>query len=102
MLQTDPLAVKSGYSTGCKTLSTWDISGIKQYPINLQMVSKNGNKISQGSVGMAPGNVTVTIEDRMIPRTSSTTGPNPSYFNTRFNETYNKPFWATSAPNAIT
>ena len=41
------------------------------------------------------------IEDRMIPRTSSTTGPNPSYYNTRFNETYNKPFWATSAPNAI-
>ena len=38
----------------------------------------------------------------MIPRTSSTTGPNPSYYNTRFNETYNKPFWATSAPNAIT
>ena len=30
-----------------------------------------------------------------------TTGENPTYYNTRFNETYNQPFWATTAPSTI-
>jgi hypothetical protein len=106
----DPLKIKDGYSTGCKTLAQWDISGIKQYPTNVMMVSKNGTKISQGSLLPGPGGAaaaaaaaaagtvtTVTIEDRDIPRTSSTTGNNPSYYNTRFNETYNHPFWSTNS-----
>eukprot|EP01043_Picozoa_sp_COSAG02_P051951 COSAG02_NODE_5532_length_4250_cov_108.522525_5_plen_601_part_00 len=97
----DPLAVKDGYEAGCKAVDWFDISGIKEYPTNLQMVSKSGAHISQGSVFPPDANRTVVIADRTAPREGETTGNNPSYYNTRFNETYNHPFWATTAPSAI-
>lgn len=97
----DPLAVKDGYESGCKAVDWFDISGIKAYPTNLQMVSNSGAHISQGSVLPTETNQTVVIVDRAAPREGKTTGNNPSYYNTRFNETYNHPFWATTAPSAI-
>lgn len=97
----DPLAIKDGYEKGCQAVDWFDISGIKEYPTNLQMVSKSGAHISQGSVFPPEANRTVVIADRTAPREGETTGNNPSYYNTRFNETYNHPFWATTAPSAI-
>ena len=85
----DPLAVKDGYDKGCHPVDWWNISGIQEHPTNVHMVSKSGAKISQGSIFPAtPGsNVTVVIEDREAPREGETTGNNPSYYGTRFNET---------------
>lgn len=97
----DPLAIKDGYDKGCKSVAWWNISGVQQYPTNLHMLSKNGTKISQGSVFPPGSNHTVIIADRTAPREGETTGGNPSYYNTRFNETYNHPFWATTSPSAI-
>ena len=98
----DPLKIKDGYDNGCRSVAWWDISGVKQFPTNIKMVSKSGANISQGSV--FPPNAptrTVVIADRDAPREGETTGDNPSYYNTRFNETYNHPFWATTSPSAI-
>ena len=97
----DPLAVKDGYESGCESIDWFDISNIQEYPTNLHMVSASGAHISQGSIFPIDANRTVVIADRSAPREGQTTGNNPSYYNTRFNETYNHPFWATTAPSAI-
>jgi hypothetical protein len=83
----DPLAIKDGYDKGCHPVDWWNISGIKQFPTNLKMVSKSGAHISQGSIFPPDINHTVVLEDREKPREGTTTGGNPSYYNTRFNET---------------
>ena len=108
----------AGYDTGCTALSWWDVSGAKQLPINLQMVSRTtGARISQGSILPPAADAadraitTVVINDRDAPRTTDTSGLqwnttgkfpyNPSFRGTRFNETYNLPFWVSSSPSSI-
>lgn len=93
----NPLVPKDGYSTGCKTASTWPITS-KKYPMNWQVLSPNGTVISTGSV---PGavNGSVTVHDILEPRGVVTTPQ--AYHSTRFNETFNKPYWDTTSPNAI-
>ena len=98
----DPLAIKSGYLNGCKSVAWWNISKIQQYPTNVQVVSESGKHVSQGSAFPLDVTHTVVIADREAPREGETTGNNPSYFNTRFNETYNHPFWVRMRPCPVT
>lgn len=104
----------AGYDTGCTAQSWWDVSGAEQLPVNLEMVSRaTGARISQGSILDAADRVvtTVEIDDRDAPRTTDTSGLqwnttgkypyNPSFRGTRFNETYNLPFWVSSSPSSI-
>ena len=94
----DPLVPKSGYMKGGSHSGTWHPKN-EEIPTNTKIVSKTGTVISQGP---SEKGGTVTVEDTDIPRTLGNCKQKQSmYKNTRFNETYNFPYWATDSISGV-
>eukprot|EP01064_Diplonema_japonicum_P023540 TRINITY_DN33976_c0_g1_i1.p1 TRINITY_DN33976_c0_g1~~TRINITY_DN33976_c0_g1_i1.p1 ORF type:complete len:779 (+),score=205.51 TRINITY_DN33976_c0_g1_i1:45-2339(+) len=94
----DPLIPKSGYASGCTGHA--ETSSAKQFPLNANVKSKTGAHIATVSLASSSD---VVISDMTAPRDINNCKTTQQlYYNTRFNETYNNPFWNTVSIKGMT
>ncbi|CAK0871805.1 unnamed protein product [Prorocentrum cordatum] len=94
----------SGYAKGCKTLETVPLTGVAALERNVTVLASDGTTVVSRLVSVrSPSGSNVTARDTERPRTVDVTHAESQvlYRGTRFDESFNYPYWNSTAPQKI-